>query len=98
MTASPADSLRIPPVLGRYQLREQLGRGGSASVHLGFDSELQRVVAIKVLHPQFFSSPTMLGMFQAEAKILALLDHPGIVAIYDVGSTPEGLHYIVSKF
>src|SRR5438128_1219185 len=94
---SPED-LSAPAAVGRYQLRERVAAGGSAVVYLGYDSGLERVVAVKLLHAHFFDSPRMLGLFQAEAKILAQLDHPAIVPVYDFGRTEDGLYYIVSKY
>src|SRR5262249_10150131 len=53
--------------------------------------------AIKVLHREMLSSPRLLQAFLDEARILAKLEHPGIVPVYDIGHTDDGQHFIVSK-
>jgi urea ABC transporter urea binding protein len=85
------------PVFGRYQVRRALGSGGFAAVYLGHDTKLDRPVAIKVLR-------AATGLVQAEeeralqeARRLARLRHPGIVAVHDVG-VHEGQVYIVSDY
>jgi serine/threonine protein kinase len=95
----PGDAdLEIPSRLGRYQLRDCLGAGGTATVHLAFDEQLQRVVALKIIHPHFLSSAQKVTAFQEEARVLARLDHPGIVPIYDIGQGENNLCFIVSKY
>lgn len=97
LTGQPA-SPEVPSRLGRYQLRDCLGAGATAEVHLAFDEELERVVAVKVIHPRLLSSARQVASFQEEARTLARLDHPGIVPIYDVGQSDNGLCFIVSKY
>jgi PAS domain-containing protein len=92
--ATPPD---LPPMIGRYRIRQRLAAGSSATVYLGYDEELHRPVAVKVIHSHLLNSPKAVALFQAEARILAQLDHPGIVPVYDLGRTPEGLSYLVSK-
>jgi serine/threonine protein kinase/formylglycine-generating enzyme required for sulfatase activity len=88
----------MPVLLGRYRITEQLGVGGFGVVYKAYDAELQREVAIKVPHPHRISTPKDTEAYLREARILASLDHPGIVPVYDVGRTEEGLCYLVSKF
>ncbi len=83
---------------GRYRLLRLLGQGAFGRVHLGFDEELQRQVAIKVPSPDRFQNPGDAELFLAEARIAATLDHPNIVPVYDVGRTADGSVYVVSKF
>jgi serine/threonine protein kinase len=92
------DDVEVPDSLGRYRLQERLGAGQSADIYLGYDEALHRLVAVKVIQPRFFSSPRVMASFLAEARILAQLDHPGILPVYDVGRTDDGLHYLVSKY
>ncbi|MFI5454415.1 MAG: serine/threonine-protein kinase [Isosphaerales bacterium] len=75
-----------------------LGKGGFGRVDLAHDDELDRPVAIKVPNPERISSAKDLEAYLKEAKILAKLEHPNIVPVYDVGRTDDGLCYVVSKF
>src|SRR3972149_9419196 len=73
---------------GRYRLEAELGRGGMSVVHRGRDTLLARDVAVKVLHR---AGPGQDGWKRilAEARSAARLNHPNIVAVYDVGETTE---------
>lgn len=86
---------KIPKKIGRYEIKKLLGRGGFGSVYLAQDEQLKRDVAIK-LNLSSSASSQAVKMFLDEAQILAELDHPNIVPVYDVG-TYEGDIYIVSK-
>ena len=72
-----------PRRLGKYELRERLGRGGMGEVWRAFDTQLQRNVAIKLLHADLQSDPSFVSRFQREAQVIASLHHPNIVKIYD---------------
>jgi serine/threonine protein kinase len=80
----------------RYEVLEKLGAGGTASVYLARDRELQREVAIKVLHDTG-SDPLGQDRMLAEARIVARLEHPGILPIHDLGRLPDGRIYYVMK-
>lgn len=83
MVASGPGSRRI---LGdRYEIRTLIGHGGMAEVHLGFDTRLNRVVAIKMLRMDLARDAMFLKRFQREAQSAASLNHPNIVAVYDTG-------------
>ncbi len=69
---------------GRYELREKIGEGGMAVVHRGFDRELGREVAIKVLKEPAYSSAVGRERFEREAKAGARLSHPNLVVVHDV--------------
>src|ERR1700688_4499516 len=71
----------------RYQLLQEIGRGGMGVVYLARDTELDRRVALKVLDD-----------LTQEARTLARLAHPGIVPVHDSGSLPDGRAYYVMKF
>jgi serine/threonine protein kinase len=86
-----------PQSIGRYAIIRCLGAGGVASVYEGHDAELDRSVAIKLLHPILLRSARTVELFLQEARILASLDHPGIIPIHDVGRTEEGRCYLVMK-
>jgi hypothetical protein len=75
-----------------------LGRGGFGIVYKGYDDQLRREVAIKIPHRERLRSARDAEDYLAEARILAGLDHPGIVPVYDCGRTEDGLCYVVSKF
>ena len=84
--------------IGRYRIVRLLGEGAFGRVWLGFDEELRRSVAIKVPKPERFRGPQDAEAYLAEARTVASLDHPHIVAVYDVGRTAEGSIYVVSKY
>jgi serine/threonine protein kinase len=95
--APPGPAPAPPAAFGRYQVRRTLGAGGFGAVYLGHDTRLDRPVAIKVLRAG--ASPAQAEDEQAlqEARRLAQLRHPGIVAVHDVG-VHEGQVYIVSDY
>jgi len=69
--------------VGAYRIVEQLGQGGMATVFKAYHAALDRYVAIKVLHAAFKEDPTFLARFQREARVVARLEHPNIVPVYD---------------
>ena len=91
-------SLLHPTKIGRYTILGRLGKGGFGEVFLAHDDELDRPVAIKVPTPRANLSARGYRGYLTEARILARLDHPHIVPVYDVGRTDDGLCFVVSKF
>jgi serine/threonine protein kinase len=87
----------VGETLGAYRIIEQLGQGGMATVFKAYHAALDRYVAIKALHPAFKEDKNFLGRFQREARVVARLDHPNIVPIYDF-SEHEGRPYLVMKY
>jgi serine/threonine protein kinase len=92
-----------PRHLDKYELRELLGRGGMAEVWKAYDSQLQRYVAIKLLHMDLQNDPDFLTRFVREARVIASLHHPNIVQVYDFQTTtsPENAQpvaYMVMEF
>jgi serine/threonine-protein kinase len=79
---------------GQYRLERELGRGGMGIVFEAFDSTLDRRVAVKVVHPELTHNDGIVRRFLAEARMIAKLRHPGIVAVHAAG-TAEGLLYYV---
>lgn len=83
--------------LGRYEIEEEIGRGGMARVYRAVDTSLRRTVAIKVLAPQLAVDPEFAHRFEREAVLAANLRHPNIVGIYDVGEQ-DGMRYIAMEY
>lgn len=80
----------------RYELRGVLGRGGMAEVHDGWDTRLDRAVAIKLLYPAFNADPELRRRFEDEARAAAALNHPNIVSVHDSGEH-DGTPFIVME-
>jgi serine/threonine protein kinase len=76
-----------------YQVIEQIGRGGMATVYRARQVLLDREVALKVLAPELARDSAQAARFLQEARVLAAMQHPAIVPVYDVGVTEAGLHY-----
>lgn len=91
MSFNPGDNV------GPYTIIEQLGQGGMATVFKAYHAALDRNVAIKVLHPAFTQDPQFLQRFQREARVVAKLEHPNIVPVYDYADH-QGQSYLVMKF
>ena len=91
------DGMQASAVLGgRYELRGVLGRGGMAEVRDGWDTRLDRPVAIKLLYPVFSMQPDNRRRFEIEARAAAGLNHPHIVAVHDSGDH-DGTPFIVME-
>ena len=93
-TSSPARQGRLP-TLAKYQVLEELGHGGMATVYRAHDARLGRDVAVKVLHPHLKDSFEVAHRFSAEAKAVAKLRHPNIVEVYDVSGDDDDEQYLV---
>lgn len=85
------------PLDGRYRLRGRLGSGGMADVFLADDVRLRRLVAVKVLRPELAADDSFLERFRTEARAVAMLDHPNIVALYDRGQADDR-SYLVMEY
>ena len=83
--------------LGKYQILEEIGRGGMGAVYRGYDPTLDRPVAIKVLAPHLVWEQNFVQRFLQEARAAARLLHPNIVTVFDVGEQ-DGVYYIVMQF
>ena len=83
--ASKKRAVHVGDVLGRYELVEEVGEGGMASVYRARDRELRREVAVKVLFPHLARRPEIVRRFQREARAAATLEQRNILRVYDVG-------------
>jgi serine/threonine protein kinase len=90
-------TIKVGDSIGAYQIVARIGEGETATVFKAYHAALDRYVAIKALHPAFTEDPTFLARFQREARVVANLDHPNIVPIYDF-SAHGGTPYLVMKF
>jgi serine/threonine-protein kinase len=95
--AKVARAVHVGDVLGRYELVEEIGEGGMATVYRAKDRDLRREVAIKVLFPHLSRRPEIVRRFHREARAAASLEHDNILRIYDVGGGEEEPPYIVME-
>ena len=82
--------------IGPYEILSLLGAGGMGEVYRARDSRLRREVAVKILPPSFAQDADRLRRFEQEARAVGALNHPNILAIFDVG-TQDGAPYLVSE-
>ncbi|MGC8875521.1 protein kinase domain-containing protein [Thermus sp.] len=81
----------------RYEVLEKVGVGGMATVYKAKDKKTGRLVALKVPQERFVGDPRFVRRFHREAEVLAKLDHPSIVKVYDHGQV-DGVHFIAMEF
>lgn len=100
----PADGapMQMVPAVPRtiddkYRIEQLLGRGGMGAVYRARDIRLDRLVAIKVVRTESFGDPAARRRFRREAQLVARLQHPAIVAIFDFGTLPDGGAYLVME-
>ena len=95
---------RLPPPLpavafGRsvrgYELREEVGRGDFGIVFRAYQPSVGREVAIKIIRPELVNQPSFVRGFEAEARLVAQLEHPHIVSLYDYWRDPEGAYLVM---
>ncbi|HYH00222.1 MAG TPA: protein kinase [Terriglobales bacterium] len=97
-SAQAPQAMVIPDRVGPYQLVREIGRGGMGIVYHAYDPRLGRSLALKFLPPELQAKPSARERFHTEARAAAVLDHPNICAIYDVGETANGLTYIAMAY
>lgn len=90
-------ALQPGQMIGPYQIETQLGAGGMATVYKAYHEKLDRHIAIKVIHPNLMQDAAFMQRFEREARIVARLEHPNIVQVYDF-SELDGQPYLVMKF
>jgi len=87
----------IGETIGAYQVVEQIGRGGMATVFKAYQPSMDRYVAIKILPSHFTEDESFVGRFTQEARTLARLEHPHILPVHDYGEQ-EGTTYLVMRY
>ncbi len=90
-------SFAIGTTVGSYTIEDKLGQGGMATVYKAHHSRLDRYVAIKVLHPAFKEDESFLRRFTREAQVVARLEHPDIVPVYDFAEH-DGYPYLIMRY
>lgn len=96
-SGDPLPAAEQPAAIGRYRIERALGQGGFGVVYLAWDDLLQRGVAVKVLRPTRSGRPDGFDAVLAEARMVAALDHPHIVPVYDCGRL-EDRCFLVSRY
>ncbi|MCC6300138.1 MAG: serine/threonine protein kinase [Anaerolineales bacterium] len=91
------DTLQPGQMLGAYRIISQIGQGGMATVYKAYQPSMDRNVAIKVLPRQLAESPEFAARFQQEARIIARLEHPHILPVFDFGES-DGVTYFVMRY
>jgi beta-lactam-binding protein with PASTA domain/serine/threonine protein kinase len=97
MDTTVADTLLGSLIDGRYRISGRVARGGMATVYTALDERLERTVALKIIHPSQATNVHFVDRFTDEAKTIARLTHPNVVAVYDQGRH-EGLPYLVMEY
>ncbi|HMD81934.1 MAG TPA: serine/threonine-protein kinase, partial [Anaerolineales bacterium] len=87
-----------PDKVGRYKIKSELGRGGMATVYRAYDPSFDREVAVKVLPREMVHNLVFRARFKRELKLIASLEHPAIVPVYDVGEEDDGRQYFVMRY
>lgn len=89
--------IEVGQYVGNYRIVSRLGEGGMGAVFEAVHEQISRRAAIKVLLPQLAQNPHMAQRFLNEARAVNLIDHPGLVEIYDIGSLADGTAFIVME-
>ncbi|MFN0247011.1 MAG: protein kinase domain-containing protein [Kofleriaceae bacterium] len=84
--------------MGRYELRSLLGAGGMGQVYAAYDADLDREIAVKVLHPELARSASVLAdRLVRESRLMAKVEHPSVITVYDVGRTDDDAVFIAME-
>src|SRR6266446_9432854 len=84
-------------ILGRYEIRSQLGAGGMGEVYLAQDTKLDRKVALKILPADLATNQDRMRRFRQEAKATSALNHPNIITIYEIEQI-DSVNFIATEF
>jgi predicted Ser/Thr protein kinase len=103
--ACPSDGTAMKPVPSvprtvdnKYRIEQLIGRGGMGAVYRAHDVRLDRLVALKVVRAELLGDPDARRRFRREAQIVARLQHPAIVSVFDYGTFADGAAYLVMEF
>ena len=94
---SAESSKKLIMDLGKYHIFEEIGHGGFGTVYRANDTTLDRIVALKVLHPQYLSDQKFIESFKREARMMARVSHPNVVQLFEVGDL-KGQIYIAMQY
>src|ERR1700754_1129494 len=97
MDTTVADTLIGTTIDSRYRITGRVARGGMATVYTAIDERLERTVALKIIYPSQATNVHFVDRFTDEAKTIARLTHPNVVAVYDQGRH-QGLPYLVMEY
>lgn len=86
-----------PETIGRYEIQSEIGRGGMATVYLAYDPNFRRKVAIKLVSVNLQENPVFRARFEREAHLIARIEHPAIVPVYDFGEQQQQ-PYLVMRY
>ena len=96
---SDGSSMAVGTVVdGKYRVDAVIGQGGMGAVFRAWDLRLERPVAIKVVRADLLGDPDSRARFRRESQIVARLQHPAIVTVFDYGTLPDGAAYLVMEF
>jgi serine/threonine-protein kinase len=98
MRASQSKPVHIGQVIGSYRLVRELGTGGMGTVYEAQQTVIGRRVAIKILHAEYSSQPQSAFRFLNEARAVNIVQHPGLVDVYELGHLENGTPYIIMEF
>src|SRR5215468_10540788 len=90
--------MALPSHVGRYEVRQEIARGGFAVVVQAWDEELQSLVALKVLHRELANDEEIQTRFVEEARLLRRIRSPNVVTVHDVGRLDDGRPYFVMDY
>src|SRR5262245_48358939 len=88
----------VGQLIGNYRVIRLLGEGGMGAVYEAVNDQIQRRAAIKVLHAGIAGDPQVAARFFNEARAVNIINHPGIVNVFEFGHLPDGTAYIVMDF
>ncbi len=96
---SPAQGVDVGVTIeGKYRVDALIGRGGMGAVYRARDLRLDRDVAVKVVRSELVAAPEAQARFRREAQLVARLQHPAIVTVFDYGTLPDGAAYLVMEY
>ena len=90
--------MSLPSYVGRYEVREQIARGGFAVVVQAWDEELESLVALKILHQEFAHNEEVRHRFLEESRLLRRIRSPNVVTVHDLGRLNDGRPYFVMDY